>query len=125
MGLYRANEGYFNIEDAAPELCHGCRAACGHEELYLDDGPYGEPALFRSWRCLIRHAMKQHALSSESYPPAVCEGCGARYVATASDHHPEFCYADVSGPAPASGEFTLAPKPCGGIIAPRWEDINP
>lgn len=61
------------VPDFEPVACAGCGAACGAEELVLDDdGDFMmgvPPKTFRSWRCLIRHAIKQHALSSEPLPP--------------------------------------------------------
>jgi hypothetical protein len=63
--------------------CTGCRGFCGAEELTLEveqfNGFLFENVflMFRSWRCLIRFAIRQHELSSEPRPAVTCDTCGA------------------------------------------------
>jgi hypothetical protein len=89
--------------------CTGCAGFCGDQELYLADmelSRAGQPAIvmFRSWRCLIRHAMKQHALSREPYPAVRCSNCGRPGLEDHCD----------PGNDPT----------CSGVFRQGWEDLT-
>lgn len=101
--------------------CSGCGGFCGAEELYLADMKISRAggaaiAMFRSWRCLIRHAIKQHELSTEPRPVAKCSECGALRSGMKDGG---FCTVAVG-----ENEITRATIFCAGTMRVRWEDLS-
>jgi hypothetical protein len=106
-------------EEAPVDLteCSGCAGFCGAEELTLEQETFTHeeqpPMLFRSWRCLIRHAIKMHELSPEPRPMVRCPICG-RTASDERDGHQ--CGGDNAWNAHTDHQR------CEGILRWRWED---
>lgn len=98
--------------------CTGCAGFCGDQELYLADMEVsragGAPiVMFRSWRCLIRHGINQHALTKESRPEVRCIECGR---SAADNEEGNTCFAGRNRPFDSN-----MPVQCHGILIRRWD----